>query len=608
MSYSHDELPPGKTNETPTPGWNPAAPSRLPLGWPGRVIGLMLALLIIGGAGVGLLWRAKGTAGSAAGTAAGSAAGPATGTATGPATGPAGPGAAPGVDVDAGAGSHHDGGKAAADGGKAAADGRDGRDGRGDNTGDTTPPAPTDPTLYDIVIADARVMDPETDRDETGLNIGISGDTIVRITNQPLKGQRLIDAQGLVVAPGFIDPQSYEPNEFGSWYKVADGVTTNLSIHDGLINPDAYWRNLGRQQPPLNYGASFYVGGARRSIGVDRYAAAGPNQIRQLVSMAERALDGGAMGVSFSLEYYPNQQPDEVLALVEVAARYGVPAIFHVRYSTIYGGGGTNFDALTEVLDYARATGAAIHIGHLHSTGGTFSMAAALAMLAAARAEGLDVTADIYSYDYWATNLSSARFAPGWQERFQIDYADLQLVCSQERMTAESFTRNRAAGGVLAVAYAMPPAEVPMALAADFVMLGSDGILEPGPPGKADGCNNHPRGAGNYARLLGKYVREDKALTLMDALAKTSLLPAQRFEARVPALARKGRLQAGMDADVVIFDADQVLDTATVEEPARFSAGIHYVLVNGQIVVDEDGVHRDVRPGRPLRAQFHAAP
>src|SRR5690606_34308124 len=291
-----------------------------------------------------------------------------------------------------------------------------------------------DPTVYDIVIAGGRVMDPETRRDETGLNVGIIDDTIVRITRQPLQGKRVIDAQGLVVAPGFIDPQSYDPNPFGNWYKIADGVTTNLAGHDGLINPAAYFDNMARQQPPLNYGASFYVGGARRSIGVDRYAAATPEQIQRLVAMAERALEGGAMAVSFSLEYYPNQQPDEVLALVEVAARYGVPAIFHLRYSTMYGDGGNNFDALEEVLDYARATGAAIHIGHLHSTGGTFSMPESLALLAEARREGIDVTADVYSYHYWATNLSSARFAPGWQERFQIDYSDLQLVCSTERL------------------------------------------------------------------------------------------------------------------------------------------------------------------------------
>lgn len=464
-------------------------------------------------------------------------------------------------------------------------------------------PAP-DPTLYDIVITGGRVMDPETRRDETGLNVGIIDDTIVRITRQPLQGKRVIDAQGLVVAPGFIDPQSYDPNPFGNWYKIADGVTTNLAGHDGLINPAAYFDNMARQQPPLNYGASFYVGGARRSIGVDRYAAATPEQIQRLVAMAERALEGGAMAVSFSLEYYPNQQPDEVLALVEVAARYGVPAIFHLRYSTMYGDGGNNFDALEEVLDYARATGAAIHIGHLHSTGGTFSMPESLALLAEARREGIDVTADVYSYHYWATNLSSARFAPGWQERFQIDYSDLQLVCSTERLTPESFARLRAAGGVLAVAYAMPEEELPMALQADFVMLGSDGILEPGPPGKPDGCNNHPRGAGNYARLLGKYVREEKVLSLMDALEKMSLMPAKRFEARVPALARKGRLQEGMDADIVIFDPDTVADRATVEAPAQFSAGIHYVLVNGQVVLDEEGLHRDVRPGRPLKAQF----
>ena len=449
--------------------------------------------------------------------------------------------------------------------------------------------------VYDIVIANGRVINPETGLDREGLNIGISGKTIAVVTSHPLKGERVIDASGLVVAPGFIDNLSYDPNALGVWTKIADGVTTNIAMHGGATNPKVWLAHYEREKPPVHFGASFFVMQARNSLGIGRYSAATPAQIEKLKQMAEKALNEGALGISFSLEYAPGTDANEVLALAELAAEYNVPVYFHARYSDAEEPG-TEIEAVEEVIGYARATGAAVHIDHINSTGGTFDMRRALELIEAARAEGLDITACTYAYDFWGTYLNSARFDKGWQERFRIDYGDLQIAGTSERLTAETFAKYRAEGK-LAVAYAIPPESVIEAFKSPFVMIGSDAILEPG-------NNNHPRASGNFARAIGKYVRELEVVPLIDMIDKLSTMPAKRLEKQVPALRKKGRIAKGMDADIVIFDFGTIIDQATVERPDLPSKGIEYVLVEGQVVLENGTVNKKVRPGRAIRSEF----
>lgn len=448
---------------------------------------------------------------------------------------------------------------------------------------------------YDIVIANGRVINPETGLDREGLNVGITGKTIAVVTSHPLKGERVIDASGLVVAPGFIDNLSYDPNALGVWTKIADGVTTNIAMHGGTTNPKVWLAHYEREHPPVHFGASFFVMQARNSLGIGRYSAATPAQIEKLKEMAEKALNEGALGISFSLEYAPGTDSNEVLALAKLAAEYNVPVYFHARYSDPEEPG-TEIEAVEEIIGYARATGAAVHIDHINSTGGTFDMKRALALIEEARAEGLDITACTYAYDFWGTYLNSARFDKGWQERFRIDYGDLQIAGTSERLTAETFAKYRAEGK-LAVAYAIPPESVVEAFKSPFVMIGSDAILEPG-------HNNHPRASGNFARAIGKYVRELEVVPLIDMIDKLSTMPAKRLEKQVPAMRKKGRIAKGMDADIVVFDFDTIIDRATVERPDLPSEGIEYVLVEGQVVLENGTVNRKVRPGRAIRSEF----
>ncbi len=220
-------------------------------------------------------------------------------------------------------------------------------------------------------------------------------------------------------------------------------------------------------------------------------------------------------------------------------------------------------------------------------------MAASLATIQAARDEGLDVTGCMYPYDSWATYAGSTRFDPGWQERFAIGHGDLVLPGTGERLTQATFAAARRRNALVA-ALAIPEEDVRAGLRSPLLMLGSDAILEPGD-------NNHPRAAGTFARVLGRYVRDERLLGLPAALAKMTIQPARRLEAAAPAMRRKGRVQVGCDADLTLFDPATVADQATLERPAQASTGIPWVLVDGVVVKDPDGVRDDVRPGRAIR-------
>ncbi|WP_334142955.1 amidohydrolase family protein [Rhabdothermincola sp.] len=472
-------------------------------------------------------------------------------------------------------------------------------------TGERIPPGPpaidgADPPpppghTFTLVISGGRVIDPASGFDAVA-DVGIDSDRIRSISTEPLVGTKVLDATGLVVAPGFIDVLSYEPNPYGVWNKVADGVTTNLGMHGINNTAKGFFEFYGSdsQRPPVHYGGAFDNPHMRDVEAKLPTKAATPAQIQLLERALAEGFADGWIGLDVEPEYTPWVTTEEIAALAGVAAQHGMPVFSHIRYSWPGTAQEGSLAAIDELLAVAERTGAAVHVDHITSMT-THVMEEALARLDEARSRGVDVSACVYPYDFWATTLASARFADGWQERFRISYSDLELPGTGERLTEDSFRRYRAENKLVA-AHAIPESDLRLALETPWVMIGSDAILE-------EGDNNHPRCSGTFSRTLGRYVRDEGVLSLTDALAKMTILPARRLEARVPAMRRKGRLQIGADADVTVFDPATVADRATIEDPAQPSVGIEYVIVAGQVVKDRAGLRKDVRPGRPVTPQ-----
>lgn len=449
---------------------------------------------------------------------------------------------------------------------------------------------------YDVAIVGGRVIDPASGLDGVR-NVGIRGERVAVVTTQPVRAARTITAAGLVVAPGFIDILAGIPVAAeGQIYKVFDGVTTVVSMHGGPVDVERWYAARADAGAYHHYGTTVGHQALREAAGVtDRYAAATPEQLEMMLDLARDAIAMGAVGVGFGVAYVPGASREEVVRLFEVAAAEGVPCHLHIRHFGPAPPDNSSLDAVEEVIAAAAVTGASAQVVHIGSmVASPANMRTALWMIEGARARGIDVMADVYPYTAASTGLSTTTFDAGWQERFGgINYGDLELVSNGERLTAESFERYRGQGNVTAIIHYIPEETIRTALAHPLVMVGSDGVIENG--------RGHPRGAGTFARVLGRYVREENVLTLPDAIRKMTLMQAQRLERSVPRMARKGRVSPGADADLVIFDPNTVADRATFADPAQRSAGMRYVLVAGRLVVDDGKLMEGVKPGRAVR-------
>ena len=457
------------------------------------------------------------------------------------------------------------------------------------------PEMPSSFKMYDTVIRNGRIINPETNSDITGMNIGIIDGKIAAVSFEELSGELEFDATGLVVAPGFIDILSFDPNFFGEQFKISDGVTTILLMHGGTGDA-AQWHDVwhGRNSYMLNYGTSNLIENIRSRLGYGmRNVMTNPNSIQRLVDAVETNLYNGALGISMSPEYAYGIQGAEMLALSQLAVRHNVATYYHLRYSCP----DYSLDGIQEVIDLARETGVSTHIMHITSTGATHVAVEAFQMIDEARNEGLDISACVYPYDSWATYAASARFDAGWQERFRLTYSDLQFPNSIGRLNAETFARARQENRLIVANGSIPEHEVRYALAVPYVFIASDTILY------RYGEDSHPRGAGTFSRTIGKYARDEGVISLMEAIAMVSYMPAKRIESASYDIRAKGRIEVGADADITIFDYNTIIDTATVEHVASHSEGIKYVFVAGQLVYDNtegDNRFTGLRPGRPV--------
>jgi N-acyl-D-aspartate/D-glutamate deacylase len=450
---------------------------------------------------------------------------------------------------------------------------------------------------YDLVIANGRVIDPETNLDAVRW-VGIDGGTIRSVSTKPLHGRTTIDTKGLIVAPGFIDLHEHGQDPEAYTFQARDGVTSTFELEVGTADV-AGWYAAREGKSLINHGVSIGHIQVRMKVmrdpadfvpsGPGAHQVATPEQISEMKQLMERGFAEGAVAAGLGPTYTPAATRWEILEMFRIAARFNASCHVHLRGNAETG---EPEEGLEEVLAASAVTGAPLQVVHINSS----SLSHAphmLQMIAEARSHGVDVTTEMYPYTAGQTRLDSARF-DSWVDRPEADYHDLMWVATGERLTKESFQRYRKQGG-LVILFNNTEDMIDLILRDPLPMIATDGF------GYETG-NSHPRSAGSYSRILGVYVRERHVITMDEAIRKMTLMPARRLEKRVPAMKQKGRLQAGADADITVFDPETIRDRSTYEHGKMASEGARYVLVNGTVVVGDGKLVDGVSPGKAIRA------
>jgi N-acyl-D-aspartate/D-glutamate deacylase len=447
--------------------------------------------------------------------------------------------------------------------------------------------------VYDRVILGGRVMDPASRLDAVR-NIGLRDGRIAVITTQAVRGRDTVDARGLVVAPGFIDIHSHGQTPETYRFYSLDGVTTALELELGTSDVDAWYRerSAGRGER-INYGVSIghikvrmavmHDSGTWMPVSDGAYRAATPAQIGEIAKGIETGLDEGAVDIGAGFPYTPAATREELLAVFRVAARTKTPVHVHITPGVA---------GLKEALSLASETNAPLHVVHINSAA-LAETPVMLEMIRDARARGHDVTTEAYPYAAGMTEIQSATIQDTYKTLPDARLAELEWPRTGERLNRESFDRYSRIGGPVVV-HTNTEQMVAAAITSPLTIIASDAYWQNG--------TGHPRTTGTFSKVLGRYVREAHSLSLMEAIRKMTLMPAQRLEARVPAMRQKGRLRVGADADITIFDPATVMDRSTYREPSLSPVGIQHVIVNGVSVVANGRAVDGVAPGKAVRA------
>ncbi|MGH8223603.1 MAG: N-acyl-D-amino-acid deacylase family protein [Woeseiaceae bacterium] len=457
--------------------------------------------------------------------------------------------------------------------------------------------------------------------------VRIAGDRIAAVGDlEALAGETVIDGGGLTLAPGFIDTHSHGDDDLlqqpDALLAVSQGVTTIVVGQDGgSVLPLADFYAKVEAGPPTVNVASYAGHNTIRSkvMGEDFRRAATAAAVEAMAELLRQELASGALGLSTGLEYEPgiHSEPSEVLAMAQVAAAAGGRYISHVRSEDRW------FEqALDEIIEIGRATGMPVQVSHIKLAMKRLWGEAPriLAKLDAARAEGIDITADIYPYEYWQSHLMVLLPERDYTDRAAIEEA-LDQIAPPDGLWITGYEPDPSLVGntltEIAAARGVDPATAFRQLAesvdpdgeakgADTVSIIGTSMIEddirrllrwPHTNICTDGAfeDRHPRARGAFTRVLARYVREENLLSLEEAVHRMTGLAAEHM-----GFDDRGVIRPGAAADLVLFDPQTVTDRATPEAPGELSAGIHTVWVAGEAVF-ETGRATAARPGKVIR-------
>ncbi len=489
---------------------------------------------------------------------------------------------------------------------------------------------------FDLVIKAGRVMDPETGFDAIR-NVGIIDDRIAMITAEPLVGSREIDAQGLVVAPGFIDTHFHSQDEFATKMALRDGVTTGMDLEAGAYNVEQ-WYDEKKNRWQINYGVtashllhrmkvmdseiaiSEAVDATNAKAYLNRAAndgtaswsvtRANEKQMNAIIKNMDEELRAGALGVGLGLAYAARGATSyEVFEVQKAASRYGRLASVHTRYHLDSIAPTEAPIAFDEVFANAVLLGAPLLLAHNNDYGWEENEE----KLQLARAQGLNMWSEHYPYAAGSTFVSADFLRPElWKDKYGFDYESTLYHPEADRFLTQSGYEKMVEEepGTFVVVF-MPPRKKWMKhwLYMPHMTVASDGMQGVGRDGKLlpweaeySAYAGHPRTAGARAKTL-RLARENQ-VPLMHTLSQLSYWSAKHLgDAGVQAMKERGRVQVGAIADLTLFDPETVTDHATYKAAQNGlpSTGIEWVLVNGQVVVERSKVLRSVQSGQPIR-------
>ena len=479
---------------------------------------------------------------------------------------------------------------------------------------------------YDLAINNGRVLDPESGLDAIR-HVGIKDGEIVVVSEEVLAADSVIDAAGLVVAPGFIDLHTHSPTPLGQYYQAFDGVTTALELEVGSYPILDYGVGIS-DKPLINFGASaghvgmrvyeknglnvsdilagpkpegfkgwmtaitYFFTDADTALAESLYEEATEEELATLQQMLNADLEAGALGIGLPLDYFSDAIQDaEMRMIFATAAQHSAPIFVHIRR-------GIDGDpsGLTEVIELASEYDAAVHICHI-SHNAISNLEFFLAEVRKAQEEGIDITTEVLPYNAGSALISSAVFGRDWQTIFNITYKDVEWAATGERFNKamwDDYYKNRPDGQV--VHHYLREEWTQRAVVEPGVIVVSD-LLTMVSRDKNVAPHN-----GAFSKVLGRYVREQQLLDLMTAVSKMTLLPARRLEVHAPVFKKKGRLQPQMDADITIFNPHTIVDNATYRNAYQEATGIEYLIVNGEAVIKAGVLVEEAYPGRRMLA------